>query len=181
MQRKISVERIALSGVLCAVGILIPMIFPKIAFPPASFTLASHVPIFIAMFISPGVAAAVCLGTTLGFVFSGLPLPIWLRAATHILFALIGAAWIKKDPSVITDVKKSAVFAVVTGVIHALCEVLVLVPLFYNGGLEAYEAGGFFYSVVLLVGVGTLIHSCIDFAIAWTLWRGIGGFVRKSA
>ncbi len=45
------------------------MVMPKIMIPPASFTLASHVPLFIAMFFTPGVAVAVALGTTFGFFF----------------------------------------------------------------------------------------------------------------
>ena len=40
---------------------------PKIILGPMSFTLGAHVAIFLAMFISPKVATAVCLGTTLGF------------------------------------------------------------------------------------------------------------------
>ncbi len=48
-------------------GVIIPMVMPKIMIPPASFTLASHVPLFIAMFFTPGVAVAVALGTTFGF------------------------------------------------------------------------------------------------------------------
>ena len=40
----------------------------KIVIGPASFTLASHVPLFVAMFFSPGMAIAVALGTTFGFL-----------------------------------------------------------------------------------------------------------------
>ena len=44
------------------------MVMPRITIGPASFTLASHVPVFIAMFISPVVAIAVSLGTGFGFL-----------------------------------------------------------------------------------------------------------------
>lgn len=71
MKRKQSVQMLCISALLIAVGIVIPMVMPKIVIPPASFTLASHVPIFIAMMISPPVAMAVAIGTTLGFFLAG--------------------------------------------------------------------------------------------------------------
>ena len=83
---------LALTGMLIAVGIVIPMFSPiKIVIEPASFTLASHVAVFIAMFISPSVAVAVSLGTTLGFFLGGFPLTVVLRALTHVIFALAGS------------------------------------------------------------------------------------------
>ena len=73
-----------IAALLCAIGIVIPMFAPKIILEPASFTLASHVPIFIALFISPPVALAVSVGTTLGFFFAGFPIVVVLRAVrTH--------------------------------------------------------------------------------------------------
>ena len=44
------------AALLTALAILIPQVMPKIVIPPASFTLASHVPIMIGMLISPAVA-----------------------------------------------------------------------------------------------------------------------------
>ena len=67
-----SVKRLTISALLIAMGIIIPMVMPRITIGPASFTLASHVPVFIAMFISPVVAIAVSLGTGFGFFFAGL-------------------------------------------------------------------------------------------------------------
>ena len=56
------IQNLTLSAVLTAFSILIPMIMPvKVIIGPASFTLASHVPIFIAMFLSPEVAVIVAL------------------------------------------------------------------------------------------------------------------------
>ena len=80
-----------IAALLCAVGIVIPMFCPKIIIEPASFTLASHVPLFLAMFISLPVAAVVCLGTTLGFFLSGFPLVVVLRALSQIVFVALGA------------------------------------------------------------------------------------------
>ena len=62
MKIKTNTFQLALAGMLIAIGIVIPMFSPiKIIIEPASFTLASHVPVFIAMFISPMMAAAVAL------------------------------------------------------------------------------------------------------------------------
>lgn len=88
--------QLVVAGVLCAVGLAIPMFMPKIVLGPMSFTLASHVAIFLAMFISPAVAVAVCIGTTLGF-FLTTPLIIALRAASHIIFAIIGRVAYQKN------------------------------------------------------------------------------------
>ena len=77
---------LVLSGLLCAIGMVVPMFMPKIVLGPMSFTLASHVAVFLAMFISPIMAVAVCIGTTLGF-FMTTPFIIALRAASHIVFA----------------------------------------------------------------------------------------------
>ena len=58
--------RMVVAALLCAVGILIPMFSPiKIQLDPASFTLASHLALFLAMFVYHGVAVAVSVGTTL--------------------------------------------------------------------------------------------------------------------
>lgn len=47
-----------LAGILCAIGIVVPMFMPRIVLGPMSFTLASHVAVFLGMFISPAVAVA---------------------------------------------------------------------------------------------------------------------------
>lgn len=89
-----------LAGILCAIGIVVPMFMPRIVLGPMSFTLASHVAVFLGMFISPAVAVAVCIGTTIGF-FLTTPAIIALRAASHIVFAFIGAAYLQRNPDII--------------------------------------------------------------------------------
>ena len=83
MQRSQRTFKLVMAGLLCAIGILAPVISPvKIDLEPASFTLASHVALFIAMFLSPKIAAAVWLGTTLGFQLAGFPPVVVARAAS---------------------------------------------------------------------------------------------------
>ena len=176
-----SVQTMTVAALLCAVGIVIPMVFPKIWIGPASFTLASHVPIFLAMFISPAVAAAVTLGTALGFFLSGLPLVIALRALSHIVFVMIGATMLKKRPRAMTFSTGSFFFGLFLGVIHAACEVVVVTFFYFGGRLNsATYSSGYITSVLLLVGLGGLVHSMIDFGISVAAWKPISRVIRIS-
>ena len=47
--KKHSVRHLTIAALLIGMGIVIPMVMPKIVIGPASFTLASHVPLFVAM------------------------------------------------------------------------------------------------------------------------------------
>ena len=176
--------RMVVAALLCAVGILIPMFSPiKIQLDPASFTLASHVALFLAMFVSPGVAVAVSIGTTLGFFLAGFTLPVVLRAASQVVFAVLGACYIQKHPEAALRPAKpqNLLFSFLIGIVHGVCEVLVVVPLYFGGSMAAYEAKGFFVSVVLLVGVGTVIHSMVDFGIASVIWAPLRQVMRPVA
>jgi len=173
MNRNQSLYRMVMAALLCAVGIVIPIVSPlKLVIPPASYTLASHVAIFVAMFISPLTALMVALGTTLGFFLGGFVLPIVLRALSHVVFALVGAVWLKKHPDLLYRKWESALFCVVIGLIHAVSEVLILLPFYFGGTLSpaVYESGFFLY-IFLLVGVGTLLHSSVDYIISLLVWR----------
>lgn len=175
--KKNSVKRLTISALLIAMGIIIPMVMPRITIGPASFTLASHVPVFIAMFISPVVAIAVSLGTGFGFFLSATPI-IALRALSHLIFAVIGAVILQKHPEILINKEgkftllngKLQLFNVGIGVIHSAAE-LVVVSVFYTmGNLPGtYYTAGFMYSIFLLMGVGGLIHSLVDFSIAYFL------------
>ena len=140
-----TILKIVMAGLLTAVGILIPMISPlKIVIPPASFTVASHVAVFIAMCSAPA-------------------------ALTHVVFTTVGSLWIKKNPSLLSSWKKSTGLSAILAVIHAACEVLVVLP-FYFANPSKYT-NGFFTAVVLLVGVGSVVHSMVDFAISYVVWQ----------
>ena len=168
MKKAYSVQKLTVAALLIAVGIIIPMFSPvKLILEPASFTLASHVPVFLAMFISPLVAVAVAVGTTLGFFLGGFPLVVVLRAASHIVFAFLGALYLQKNPNTLTSMPKLFTFSFAIGLIHAICEVLIVSMFYAMGGMGGmYYQQGFFISVMLLVGVGTVVHSMVDFAIA---------------
>lgn len=172
MKQNVKIQTMVIAALLCATGIMIPMFMPKIILGPASFTLASHLPIFLAMFISPPVALSVAVITGFGFLVAGFPLVIVLRALSHVGFVLLGALWVKKQGSLLLSAKATGMFGLVTGLVHAVCEVAV-VTLFYFGNSmsEATYVQGYLVSVILLVGVGTLIHSMVDFGLSVFVWK----------
>ncbi|MCL1912326.1 MAG: hypothetical protein FWG10_00230 [Eubacteriaceae bacterium] len=168
-----NVQKMIISGLLIAIGLIIPMFSPvKIVLGPASYTLASHVAIFIGMLISPSVAIAVAIGTTIGFFFGGFAIVIVLRAASHLIFAVIGSYYIHKVTIDALTPIKARIFSFFIGLIHGAAEVAVVSTFFFGGSLSpAYAERGFFVSVILLVGIGTVIHSMVDFEFAWIIQR----------
>lgn len=168
------VKIMTISALLSALGIIIPLTFPSIRLEPASFTLASHVPIFIAMFISPSTAAFVAIVTTIGF-FISFPTVVALRALTHLIFSLTGAFILKKNNYLFASFKNTALFAFTISLIHGIAEVAVVTWFYYISGTavlsDTYYEKGYFISVFVLVGIGTLIHSMVDFSIAYFVWK----------
>ncbi|MEG0275539.1 MAG: hypothetical protein RR630_00775 [Coprobacillus sp.] len=159
-----------LSAILIAVGTVIPLFMPKIIVGPMSFTLASHVAIMIAIFISPQVALAVSLGTTLGFFLAGFPFIVVLRALTHVIWAVAGAIYAKKNPSTFESPKKTLLFNLSIASIHAIAEMIIVIPFYFGTAIDAQT---FFYMVFILVGVGTLVHSSVDFVISLVVWKAL--------
>ena len=156
------------AAMLSAIGIMIPMFSPfKLIMEPASFTLASHVPIFIAMFISPVVAIFVALVTAFGFLMSGMySIVVVFRALTHVIFAFIGAYILQKKSNTLCSLKTAIPFVLLISTIHAVCEVIVTTIFYFSGQSTA----NYLVVVLGLVGVGTLIHSTVDFIIAAFVW-----------
>ena len=168
MTKNDSIQRMTATALLIALGIAIPLLSPvKIILPPASFTLASHVPIFLGMFVSPMVAAVVAVGTTIGFFLGGFPLVIVLRAATHLVFAFGGALFLKRHPQTLAKPLPSQLYSFVIALLHGACEVAVVSVFFFGGNMgDSWYSSGFFVSIFLLVGVGSVVHSMLDFAIS---------------
>lgn len=159
-----------IGALLTALGILIPMIMPaKIVIGPASFTLASHVPVMAAMFFNPYLAALVAVGTTLGF-FISVPVPlIWMRAATHIVVMTAGAWFLKKNPDLVDKKVKLQVFNLILGIFHAGLEALVVLA-FYRIGFADLNPQAL-NSLLMLVFFGGIVHSFVDFNLAFGLCK----------
>lgn len=175
MKNRSSMVTLTVSALLCAVGIVIPMVSPiRIILEPASFTLASHVALFLAMFISVPVAVCVSLVTTLGFFLGGFPLVVVLRALSQIVFVTLGALYLSKRKETLKHPVSCAVFGLWTAVLHAVMEVVV-VTAFYtqNSVSQLYYEQGYFLSVMVLVGFGTIIHSMVDYGIALAVWKPV--------
>lgn len=169
MNKNKQIYTMVLTSLLIAVGIVIPMISPiKVVIEPASFTLASHVAIMIALFISPLAAISVSLGTSIGFFLAGFPIVVVLRALSHIIWAFIGSFYIQKFPKTFESPFRSFLFNLMIAFIHAISEMIVVVP-FYTG----MDSSSFIYMVFGLVGLGTVIHSSIDFVISLVVWNAL--------
>ena len=139
-------REMVLGAMMAAMALVIPLYFgfARVILPPEfTATLASHVPVMLAMFISPWVAAIAGLGSALGFLMVLGP-PIAARASIHIVWAVIGAVLYRRG------FRPGLILALILP-IHALGEALVLVP--FGVPLSA---------ALLVTGVGTAIHHVID-------------------
>ncbi|HHV78402.1 MAG TPA: ECF transporter S component [Firmicutes bacterium] len=148
--RSNALRSIMVGAILTAMSLIIPLAFGGVLgvfIPPFSATIASHVPVMVAMLLGPWVAVVVGLGSALGFLLRLGPV-IAARAAVHAVFGLVGGMLLQKGMSF------AATLAFVAP-IHAVLEALVVIPF----GFSVYQ-------FLVVVGVGTLLHHCIDAAIA---------------
>ena len=173
------IQKLCTAALLCAIGILVPLISPvKIQIPPMSFTLASHVALFLALFISPAVGVCVELGTTMGFLLAGFPPVVVVRAAVQIVFVWVGGVWLARKPSIMRTWTGKAVFGLALGLLHAVCEALAVTVFWFAGA--SYE-GSFLYVVLGLVGVGTLLHSMVDYMLSLLIWEPVSRMTHLKA
>ncbi len=166
MRKTFNTKDMVITALLIAFGIMIPTMFSglRVYLPPFSATLTAHVPVFVAMFISPVSAIFTSLGTTLGFVFAGLDPAVTARAFSHIIFAVVGAFMIEKNCSII-------LVGAVTMILHAIFEALVSL-LFLSAGWSESN-GNMFYIAFYVTGVGTIIHHIVDYVIAIVLVKAL--------
>ena len=166
--KKFSTRDMVVSALLIAIGILIPMIFTgfpfRIVVGPYSATLMAHVPVIISMFISPWAAIFTAIGTTIGFFFTA-PFIVAVRAASHIAFAIMGAAMIKRGMKLLT-------VCILTGVVHSILEGLVVL-IFYAGGISEPTAGYSIAALVIITIAGTLAHHIVDFIISYVVGKAL--------
>lgn len=149
---------LVVAGILTAFSIIIPLWFGGVLginIPPFSATVASHVPVMLAMAINPLVAVVVGFGSALGFLLKGLPIVIAARAAMHPLFALVGALLIKRGLSFTGALA-------ITWPIHVVLEALVVLIF----GFDIYTA-------FVVVGIGTALHHVIDSVISVAVYRSL--------
>ena len=159
------IKQMVYAGLLTALAIIIPIQFGflKITIPPFTATLAAHVPMMLSMLISPAVAIVVGIGSTLGFLISGVPMPVVVRAATHILVGYIGAKIIIKNQSYVKAVA-------IPAPIHGILEMIVVIPF----------VGFNLYQLLIITAVGGILHHCVDSVIAYVLVKAVARARRKN-
>ncbi len=145
-------KKLTISALLTALAIVIPFIVLfKVIIPPFSATLGSHVPMFISMLLGPKVAIMVGLGSALGFLLNLGPI-VGLRALMHVFVGMAGALLIKKGSSFGKAVA-------ITAPLHGFLEMLVVVPFL----------GFNIYNILIITGVGTMLHHFIDAIISYAI------------
>ncbi|MFL0267747.1 ECF transporter S component [Candidatus Clostridium radicumherbarum] len=156
------IRKLTYAALLTAWVIIIPIYFKglQVVLPPFTATITAHVPIFLAMLLGPEAAVMVALGSALGFFISS-PIYVAARALMHVIVALVGANLIKKGKSFNTAL-------IVTAPIHAVLEALVVIPFGFT-----------MYKVLIVVGVGTLLHHSVDAVISSVLVKSISKATRK--
>lgn len=156
-----NIKMLTYSGLLTALAIIIPLTFGflKVQAGPFSATLASHVPLFVAMFLGPFSAVMVGVGSALGFLISA-PAVVAARAFMHTFVGLVGAVLIKKGVSFSKVV-------VITAPIHAILEAIAVIPFGFT-----------MYKVLVVVGVGTFLHHMVDGVIAFALVKSLSKSLR---
>ena len=157
----VNIRELVLGALLTSLALIIPLAFGGVlgvTIPPFSATLASHVPVMLAMTVSPIVAFMVGAGSAFGFLMKLGPV-IGARAFMHTIFPVVGAILIRKGYSLRTVL-------IITAPIHAITEALVVVPF----GFSLYNAG-------VVVGIGTLLHHVADSIIT----LGVYSFLTATA
>ncbi|ADQ07888.1 ECF transporter S component [Caldicellulosiruptor changbaiensis] len=155
-------REITIGGLLTAFSILIPLALGGVLgvfIPPFSATLASHVPVMLAMLISPATALFVGIGSAIGFLIKLGPV-IAARAAVHAVFGYVGAKVIQKGYSF-------PIALAITVPIHAVLEAVVVMPFGFD-----------FYKAFVVVGIGTMIHHVADSLIAIAVFYALNPILR---
>jgi niacin transporter len=151
-------RELTLAGLLTAMSLLIPLYFRgtlQIAIPAIGFsaTLASHVPTMLGMAISPWVAVAAGLGSTVGFFMTLGPI-VGARAFTHAVWGLIGALVVRAGGSLFWAL-------VVALPIHAIGE-----------GVVVWVATHTVQNGLLVTGT-TVLHHIVDGIITLAVFAAI--------
>lgn len=150
---------IVVGGLLTGLSIMIPLVLagtPLMVYIPPFFTatITAHVPVLLAMAISPAVAVMVAVGSAIGFTFK-VNAVVGARALTHLVFALVGSYSYRKG----MPYKK---ILLLTAPIHGLFEMLVVLPF----GWDLKKA-------FLACGVGTIGHHLVDAVIAFIVYEAL--------
>lgn len=156
------VRKMVLAALLTAIAIIIPIQFGflRIIFGPFTATLGAHIPMMIAMLVSPMVALVVGIGSAVGFLITTSPV-IALRALMHAPVGFIGAKIVAKDK----NFKKALI---ITAPIHGALEAIAVLFFGFN-----------MYQVLVVVALGTIIHHGVDSILSFALSKAMAKAKRK--
>ncbi len=167
--KKISTSTLVMGALLTALSFIIPMFFPKLPLPqPFSVTFASHVPTLLAMLINPILAIFTVIGSTASFFVSLGPI-VALRAASHIIFTVVGCLLLKKNLNMYLVLG-------ICAILHGLGEVLVVNFLYPVQDLtaSASQSGmsviGYLWGIVFGI---TIFHHIIDCIITVPIFKAL--------
>jgi niacin transporter len=149
----VKTRELVTAALLAALSLAIPLAFGgflMVQVPPWTATIASHVPLFLSMLVSPLAALMVGAVSALGFFIKVGPV-VGARAAMHILVGGVGANLVRREVPF-----RNALLIVLP--IHAVSEALIVLPF----GWSLANAG-------VVVAVGTALHHLVDTAIALSL------------
>ena len=105
----------------------------------------------------------------MGFFLGGFPIVVVLRALSHVVFVSLGGLYLNKNKDLIHIQKSSLMFSFVIGIIHGICEVLIVIPFYFGLDLsQGYYDKGFLFAIV---EVGTIIHSMLDLGLSIYIWN----------
>lgn len=159
-------REMVLAAILTALSILITYSPVKLVLPFFTLTVGSHTPTMLAMLVSPWVAVMTIIGSCIGF-FMTIPAPnsiiVVLRAATHLIFALVGCKMLKEGKVNIY------LIILITGILHALAEgiaVFALTPVILPGEAAIPAA--------VIAITGTFVHHLLDCAITTPIAIALG-------
>ena len=95
------------------------------------------------------------------------PIVIVLRALSHLFFGLLGALYLRKYPKTLDKPIQTWILNIVLAFVHAIAEVLACLVFYASTSFPE----NMFYLLFILVGVGTIIHSIVDFIIAQFIYK----------
>jgi len=167
--KRIDAKVVALSGILTGMSIMWIAIMPVyIDLGMWSFTLFSHIFIFIALLIDPVTAILVTVGTVLGFFFKGASVPVLMRAGSHIIFVLYAAFFLEYVK--VDRLFKLIIFVLSTAIVHALFEALAVILAISLGVYATVPNATAIWGVTF---GATIAHSIIDTLAALAVFSAI--------
>lgn len=155
---KLDVKKMVQASLLMAIAIIIPVVFGaslRVYIPPFSATLASHVPMFLSMYLGVRVAAFVGFGSSIGFLFAFPDPVIAARAFMHVFVGILGAFLVERNYSF----NKVVIF---TAPLHGILEALIVLPFGFS-----------FKDALIVVGIGTVLHHIVDGFITYPVLKSL--------